>query len=993
MSSKTALEKVATLAHLHFGLQGEISTLPGDEDENFKITSVSGDQYIFKISPKESDLSFLEFQNELLRYLQTQELNLDLPVVIPTIKGSLMCPPSENETGRALRVLSWIDGRIWAKCNPKRESMRYDLGLKAGLLTASLQGFQHPMANRSFHWNLADASWTSDHIDLFKDEARGIIAYFQKLYSEIQPYYENLPKSIVHNDVNDYNILVSDDLKSPKVNGIIDFGDAVYTQTINDLAIMLAYAIMDTPDPLEASLDVLKGYVRSHKITEEELSCLYPLVAMRLVTTITKAAIRKAEDPTNKYHVISEKPAWDVLKKWYAIHPDFAEHAFRLTCGYTAHPNENDFAIWASEQKIEFSCLFPTVGKEEVHLLDLKLSSTWIGSRHEFNDLDWFEFKINKLQQDHPNSLIAGGYLEPRPIYTSSTYDKEGNNGPESRAVHLGVDFWLPAGTPVHALFDGEVVVAVNDKGYKEYGGLIILKHEENNIAFYTLHGHLAVASANASKVGDRILKGDQVGVLGTPNENGDWSPHLHFQVMLTLLDYEIDFPGVCYPNQLPLWKSICPDPNLLFKNENLVTQYEADPEDIIAYRNEHLGKGLSISYAEPLHIVRGDGIYLLDSMGRKYLDTVNNVAHVGHEHPNVVKAGQRQMSILNTNTRYLHEEINRYATALLHTFPEELCVAHFVNSGSEANELAIRMAKTVTQRNTMMAMEIGYHGNTNAVIDVSSYKFDGKGGKGKPKNTHILPMPDPYRGIERGPDSGSRYASFAKDIEVAAFIGEPILSCGGQIVPPKNYFKEVYQHVRNAGGLCIADEVQTGFGRVGKSFWAFQLHDVVPDIVTIGKPAGNGHPLAAVICTKEVAEQFANGMEFFNTFGGNPVSCAIGRAVLETIELEGLQKNALETGSYLKSELERLQKEFPIIGEVRGEGLFLGFELVNPSRQPLPNHASYLANRMKELQILMSTDGPDHNVLKIKPPMVFSKENAKELIFRLHQVFSEDFM
>ena len=301
-----------------------------------------------------------------------------------------------------------------------------------------------------------------------------------------------------------------------------------------------------------------------------------------------------------------------------------------------------------------------------------------------------------------------------------------------------------------------------------------------------------------------------------------------------------------------------------------------------------------------------------------------------------------------------------------------------------------------------MLAIEIGYHGNTNAVIAVSSYKFDGKGGKGKPNNTHILPMPDAYRGIFQGENSAKKYAEHASKFidelplhgkEIAAFIGEPVISCGGQIMPPNNYFNEIYQKVRAAGGLCIADEVQTGFGRVGSSFWAFQLHEVVPDIVTLGKPAGNGHPLAVVACTKEVASTFANGMEFFNTFGGNPVSMAIGRTVLNVIDSEKLQENALEVGTFLKSELINLQSDVQIIGEVRGEGLFLGFELVDSEKKPLAQHANYLANRMKEFKILMSTDGPDYNVLKIKPPMVFSKENAKELIFRLKQVFAEDFM
>ena len=470
----------------------------------------------------------------------------------------------------------------------------------------------------------------------------------------------------------------------------------------------------------------------------------------------------------------------------------------------------------------------------------------------------------------------------------------------------------------------------------------------------------------------------------------------------MDLLNNDENFNGVALPSEIDVWKSICPNPNLIFIEEIETSKKNVSDEKLIEFRKEHLGKGLSLSYDEPLHIVRGEGVYLIDSKGRKYLDTVNNVNHVGHQHPKVLDAGQRQMAILNTNTRYLHEEIIAYAEALLKKLPPHLSVINFVNSGSEANELALRMANTVTGNKDILAIEVGYHGNTNAVMDVSSYKFDGLGGSGKPDTTHILPLPDTFRGKYTGENCGVDYAKHAKEIienlkaegkEIAGFIGETMISCGGQIVPPSNYFKEVYQHIRNAGGICIADEVQTGFGRMGKSFWAFELYDVQPDIVTMGKPAGNGHPLAVVACTQEIADKFNTGMEYFNTFGGNPVSCAIGRAVLEVIDEENLQQNALEVGGYLKSELKKLQNDFPIIGEVRGEGLFLGFELTDEMKSPLPHKTSYLMNRMKQLGVLMSIDGPDHNVMKIKPPMVFSRENAEELLSRLKTVFAEDFM
>lgn len=654
------------------------------------------------------------------------------------------------------------------------------------------------------------------------------------------------------------------------------------------------------------------------------------------------------------------------------------------------------------EEEIKFSDVFPTIKKETIYPLDLSVESLWLGHSSEFNDLELFQFKIDQLQKRQQEKLIAGGYLEARLLYTSEDFSVIGNNGREDRTIHLGIDFWLPSKTPVHVPVEGVIVTVTNNNKFKEYGGLIIVKHKENNIEFYTLYGHLSMDSLKGVKVGDRLKKGDCVGFLGNPDENGSWASHLHFQVLLSTLHFKNDFPGVALHSEIEVWKSICPNPNLLFKSEELNNLRNKSNKEIIQYRKKHLGKSLSLQYKVPVKMVRGQGIYLIDQFGNKYIDTVNNVAHVGHEHEHVVKAGQQQMALLNTNSRYLHENINQLAKEIIDTLPKELNVLHFVNSGSEANELAIRMVKANTGQRDIIASEVGYHGNANMCIDISSYKFDGKGGAGAPEHTHIFPLPDTFRGKYIDKDATNKYAKEVlkqivkikeKGRNVGAFIIEPIISCGGQVELPEGFLAKVYEYVRNEGGLCISDEVQTGCGRMGKTFWGFQLHNVIPDIVTIGKPLGNGHPIAAVACTQKVADRFANGMEYFNTFGGNPVSCAVGNAVLETVRNEGLQKNALEVGDYLKKELTKLAKDHPIIGDVRGQGLFLGIELVSKNMIPLTDQASYLANRMKDHKILMSTDGVDNNVLKIKPPMVFSKENANELMFYLRKIFEEDFM
>jgi 4-aminobutyrate aminotransferase-like enzyme len=508
-------------------------------------------------------------------------------------------------------------------------------------------------------------------------------------------------------------------------------------------------------------------------------------------------------------------------------------------------------------------------------------------------------------------------------------------------------------------------------------------------------------------KEGQQVKKGMQIAEVGNFPENGNWVPHLHFQVISDMLGYKDDFPGVANPDQREVWLSLCPDPNLILGIEDPDLQVqELLPQDILHKRQELLGPNLSVSYKKPLKIVRGWKQYLFDHEARKYLDTVNNIAHVGHEHPFVVHAGQRQMGILNTNTRYLHENVIRFSEQLLSTMPSQLEVVYFVNSGSEANELALRMSRWYTGTQETLVLDQGYHGNTQACIDVSSYKFDGPGGQGAGQGIHKLDVPDPLSPKSTGMAIDS-IINQARDLIEGIqdegtlrlnFIHETILSCAGQIVPPMNYFKSIYEIIRKTGGVCIADEVQTGLGRVGEKFWAFELFDIVPDIVTIGKPLGNGHPVAAVVTTREIADSFNNGMEFFSSFGGNPVSCAVGMAVLQVVKEEQLQHHALTVGNYLKRNLESLKKEFPIIGDVRGFGLFTGFELIKNHTQesrmvPATKETAYLINRMRQHKILMSSDGPHHNVIKIKPPMCIMKTDMDQITEILRKVLQEDLL
>lgn len=538
----------------------------------------------------------------------------------------------------------------------------------------------------------------------------------------------------------------------------------------------------------------------------------------------------------------------------------------------------------------------------------------------------------------------------------------------------------IDLGDMIHSCRINELAVAAaylvmndqNDDPIKVVGHLVKAYHEENALLMEELEAlyYLVVGRACMS-----LLNGAEMSSIHPDNEYLAVSSHGAKKLI----------------NQ---WLSLSP---ILFetrlkKHLGFEISQKADENLLIALkdRKQYIPNSFSLSYQHPLHIDRAAFQYIYDTGGNRILDAYNNIIHVGHCHPHVVDAGNRMMAKINTNTRYVYNVLGEYAEKLLNYFPASLNKVFFVNSGSAASDLALRLAINYTGRDKIISMEHGYHGNTQLGINISHYKYASKGGKGYSNQSISLAMPDEYN----GPHSDSTYPGleYAKDAiqhieahqdEFAAFIAEPIIGCGGQVPLAKNYLKELYPYLRKKEILCISDEVQVGFGRLGSSFWGFEMHEVLPDLVILGKPIGNGHPMAAVVCTTEIAEAFNNGMEFFSSFGGNPVSCAIGQAVLEVLEQENLQTKAMQIGNYLKSEFDELKKSFPTIGDVRGQGLFLGIELVlDPiSKNPNTALASYLSNALRMQNVLVSTDGPYNQVIKIKPPLCFNQQNADELL------------
>jgi len=1006
------LTKVEQIVQDIFNIKGFAKQLPGEIDLNFLITTSGNEKYVLKVEGTARSLNNLQLQNETLRHLSQKDIPVQLPQVIANKNGSTITEfTTKNEEQVYLRLLTWVEGRLFAKVNPHTRQLLESLGTTCGHLCNGLKDFEHEGAHRYFKWDSSNANWIKKHLDVFdQQEKKELVQYFLDLFQkEVSPLLPALRKSINYNDANDYNVLVNRNLENPQIAGVIDFGDTVYTHTINEVAIAAAYALMDKADPLESACSIVKGFHKIFPITEEECKVIFPLIAARLIISVTVSAINQKAEPDNPYLQISAKPAWVLLKKLRQISPALAHYTFRSICGYEPCPQKAQFSSFIEKHKGTFG---KVVAADLIHdkkiILDLSVGSLELGNNPNFEDAKKFEVLVNRMMEDADVGISIGKYNEIRPIYTSDAFTVAGNEGPQWRTLHVGLDVFMAAKTAVYAPLAGKVHSFNNNVGDRDYGPAIILEHSvDDDLTFYTLYGHLSEDSLENLFIGKSIEQGQQIAKIGARPINGDWPPHLHFQIILDILDYEGDFPGVAFPHHQQLWTSLCPNPNLLIGiTENIEGRDKYSRAELLSIRKNHLGPNLSLSYKEPLQMQRGFMQYLYNRNGQRFLDTVNNVPHVGHQNPRVVRAAQNQIAVFNSNTRYLQKNLMEYAEMLCATMPEELSVCYFVNSGSEANELAMRLAKTYTNQKDFLAVEVGYHGNTQNCIDISSYKFDSKGGKGKANHIHIVPMPDTFRGEFKAddPKAGEKYAAYIeKSIQknweqgkdIAGFFCESILSCGGQIVLPPNYLKTAFAHVRNVGGVCISDEVQVGFGRVGDHFWGFELQGVVPDIVTVGKPIGNGHPLGAVVTTRKIADAFNNGMEYFNTFGGNPVSCAIGMEVLQIIQEEKLQENAFNIGNYLKSELNNLAKTYPIIGDVRGHGLFLGFELIKDKTtlEPAAAQTAYLANRMKNHGILMSTDGLYHNVIKIKPPIIFNKKNADFLIEKLNKVLKEDFM
>ncbi len=554
------------LADELFGIKGIARKLPGESNLNFLIKVSHTEKYVLKIAHSERTLNL---QNEALQHLSKKHLPIVLPQVVVDKNGQLTSRFNlENGQVVFIRLLTWVAGRLLSKIEPHTLELMESLGRACGHLCKGLADFEHTEAHRYFRWDNAQATWIAGYLDRIETkEKRELVQHFLTLYEKIVvPKLDGLRKSINYNDANDYNVIINENWTNPSVKGLIDFGDIVFTPTINEVAIAAAYALMNKPDPLTTACAVVKGFHAIFPIKEEECILIFSLIAARLIISVTISSINQKESPDNAYLQISAKPAWDLLKKWREIPPALAHYSFRQVCGLEPCPTNTVFRDFIKKNGKNFaSIVLPDLKKAEKAILDLGVGSVQLRDRLDFEDSARFDALINRIMEAAGVEISIGKYNEVRPLYITDSYVIEGNEGPQWRTVHIGLDIFMRAGTPVFAPLGGKVHSFQNNAADRDYGPTIILEHSvEGNLTFYTLYGHLGLAALNALNIGMPIKKGEQIATIGSRPVNGNWAPHLHFQVMLDLLGFSGDFPGVAFPHQRAVWTSLCPNPNLL---------------------------------------------------------------------------------------------------------------------------------------------------------------------------------------------------------------------------------------------------------------------------------------------------------------------------------------------------------------------------------------------------------------------------------------------
>lgn len=960
------VEDAAAILRDHYGLLGPIVELGSQQDRNYRINADEG-RFVLKVCRADYAAVELEAQNAALAYLAGKSEAPVVPRVVASRDGYDILPLRLRDEDYRIRLLDFIEGEQLTRRKHLPLPSVEALGSLGGRLACSLAEFRHRGLGRDLQWDLRRAQPVVHHLlsaVANADQKGRILDAVDRAAARLEPLAASLRMQAIHHDLTDDNVVCRPNESGQLVPfGVIDFGDIVHGWLVADLAVTCASLLHHADGDPFVILPAVAAFHAVCPLSEPELQALWPLIVARAAVLVASSEQQLALDPDNDYvrgNIDHERQILDVaLALPFAVMEEAIAQAVGMA--HEAPP-------------VNGQRLLTDLDPSAIELVELNTQSHVFDGKPLPGEGQEEQLLREAVTRGEPVVTRYGEYRLTRSLSLSP-------NPPDSFA--LCVDLFLPHATEIAAPFDGVVEVR---------GETLSLKGEE-----ITLH-----LSGMASKPADamQIRKGEILGTslaAGLDASGAAVSSPLRVQLCR---DPDLSPPAFVPPDHAPAWQAVCPSPSALLG-------FDCDapaPESIslLKRRQAHFARPQKNYYAAPPQIERGWREYLVDVEGRSYLDMVNNVTILGHGHPRLADAVHRQWQRLNTNSRFHYAAVAEFSERLAGLAPPGLDTVFLVNSGSEANDLALRLAWAASGARNMLCLLEGYHGWSVASDAVSTSIADNPQAlTTRPDWVHPVMSPNTYRGAFRGPGSTADYVSAVMPVldrldaegkGLAGFICECVYGNAGGIPLPPGYLKQIYELVRARGGLCIADEVQVGYGRLGHHFWGFEQQQVVPDIITVAKGMGNGHPLGAVITTRAIADALEKEGYFFSSAGGSPVSCVVGMTVLDIMRDERLQENALVVGDHLKRRLEALGQLFPIVGAVHGMGLYLGLEFVRDRETLVPatEETAAICDRLLQLGVIMQPTGDYLNVLKIKPPLCLSRDSADYFADMLERVLSE---
>jgi len=946
-------DQAAQLLEQHYGLTGALQSLGSQQDLNYRVDSERG-RFVLKICRGDYATIELQAQHAALNDLQA---HVRVPRVNRALTGEDVLSVTVGGQTAHLRLLDYIDGQPLTHLPHLGRDVIAGFGELCGQVSRALEHFEHPGLDRTLQWDPRHAHALITHLlaNLNNLPHRDAIERAANhAHTRLQPLADHLPWQAVHLDITDDNVVWQRDAQRRwQVQGVIDFGDLVHTWRIADLSVTCAALLHHADGDPFAILPAVQACHAVTPLLREELQALWPLIVARAAVLVLSSEQQQRLDPDNTYLLKNAEHEWEIFHVATSV-PFALMEAAILSCVAQALPP------MAGQ---DFAPLLPGLVGREFALIDLGVLSP------HFEAGNWELPGIDRRLLDEAatvHGLAASRYGQYRLSRTRA------DSAVEPQTFPLHVELHLPHGTVLEAPFGGT-----------------LRQSDDGLLCLHDAQLSLRIGGARtALKPGSVVVKGQLLG-------------EVHAPLTVQLCRAELEPPLFCSPSRAPAWQALCPSPAALL-GLACDAEPELDAEALLARRDASFARSQKHYYVDPPRIERGWRNHLIDMQGRSYLDMLNNVAVLGHGHPRMAAVAARQWSLLNTNSRFHYAAIAEFSERLLALAPEGMDRVFLVNSGTEANDLAIRLAWAYSGGRDMLSVLEAYHGWSVAADAVSTSIADNPQAlSSRPDWVHPVTAPNTYRGEFRGQDSAPDYVRSvdhnlakiaASKRQLAGFICEPVYGNAGGISLPPGYLQQVYARVRAQGGVCIADEVQVGYGRMGHFFWGFEEQGVVPDILTMAKGMGNGQPLGAVITRSEIAEALEAEGYFFSSSGGSPVSCQIGMAVLDVMQEEKLWENAQVVGGHFKARLEQLIDRHPLVGAVHGSGFYLGLELVRDRHtlEPATEETALLCDRLRELGIFMQPTGDYLNILKIKPPMVTSKRSVDFFVDMLSKVLDE---